>query len=318
MILPSTAPDALTRAVETLSAGGLVALPTETVYGLAGLSTSAGSIAKIYEAKRRPHTNPLISHVSGIEMAERFVIMDPVSRRLAQAMWPGPLTLILPLRPGGIDRRSTNGQELAAIRAPAGFAHQVITRLDAPLAAPSANTSGKISPTTAQHVAEDLGARVDLIIDGGPASLGVESTVVRVLPDGVAILRPGALSADMVAELAGVPLIGAGAGDNELSPGTLQSHYAPDAAMRLNADHVQPGEVLLNFGARQIAGTRQAAAVLDLSPTGDLSEAARNLFTYLHRADETGAAMIAVAPIPQSGIGVAINDRLQRAAAPRD
>lgn len=318
MILPSTAPDALTRAVETLSGGGLVALPTETVYGLAGLSTSAQAIAKIYEAKRRPRTNPLISHVSGIEMAERFAIMDPVSRRLAQAVWPGPLTLILPLKPGGIDRSSTNGQDLVAIRAPAGFAHQVIARLDAPLAAPSANTSGRISPTTARHVAEDLGARVDLIIDGGPASLGVESTVVRVLPEGVAILRPGVLTAETVAKLAAVPLIGAGAGDSKLSPGTLQSHYAPNAALRLNADYVQAGEVLLNFGARQVAGMAQAAAVLDLSPAGDLAEAARNLFTCLHRADATGAAMIAVAPIPQAGIGVAINDRLQRAAAPRD
>lgn len=317
MILPSHAPEALPDAIDILLDGGLVALPTETVYGLAGLSTSARAIARIYDAKRRPRTNPLISHVADLDMADRYAVVDPVSRRLAQALWPGPLTLILPLRPGGIDRSSTNGRDLVAIRAPAGFAHELITRLDQPLAAPSANTSGRISPTTAQHVVRDLGDRVDLIIDGGPTALGVESTVVRVTPDGVAILRPGALTAEALADLAGVAVIGGAEQDAALSPGTLLSHYAPRARVRLDVARIHPGEAVLTFAARPLEGVEQAAAVFDLSPDGDLAEAARNLFELLHRADATGAPSIAVAPIPQQGLGVAVNDRLRRAAAPR-
>ncbi|MFV0386711.1 L-threonylcarbamoyladenylate synthase [Paracoccus sp. (in: a-proteobacteria)] len=314
-ILNADDPQALPRAIATLAAGGLVALPTETVYGLAGISTLVGAVAAIYEAKRRPRTNPLISHVSGIAMAERYVRFDPVSRRLAQAFWPGPLTLILPLLPGGISRGSTNGGEFAAIRAPEGFAQRVIAGLDLPLAAPSANSSGRISPTTAQHVAEDLGAHIPLIIDGGATRFGVESTVVQAGPEGVAILRPGVLTPEGIAGAAGVPVISATDRQTKLSPGTLESHYAPRAAVRLNARQAGPDEALLTFGPGD--PPPGAGAVFNLSPSGDLAEAARNLFALMHRADATGAATIAVVPIPDTGLGQAINDRLRRAASPR-
>lgn len=318
MIIPASDPKALPLAIETLSRGELVALPTETVYGLAGVSTSAVAIARIYDTKNRPRNNPLISHVSGIEMAERYVIFDPVSRRLAEAFWPGPLTLILPLRADGIDRSSTAGKDLAAIRAPAGFAHELISQLDLPLAAPSANSSGKISPTTAKHVVDDLGERVPLIIDGGQTQFGMESTVVRVSPNGVAVLRPGSLTGEEIAELAGVPLTTATADEGKLSPGHLLSHYAPRAAMRLNAEQIEAGEAVISFGDAQPSGLEAAIAVFNLSPTGELTEAAHRLFDLMHQADASGAASIAVTPIPQHGVGLAINDRLRRAAAPRD
>ncbi|RNF35122.1 L-threonylcarbamoyladenylate synthase [Paracoccus methylarcula] len=318
MIIQSSDPNALPLAVDILSRYELVALPTETVYGLAGLSTSPDAIARIYAAKNRSPSNPLISHVADIAMAERYVSFDPVSRRLAEAFWPGPLTLILPLRAGeGIDRNSTAGQDSAAIRAPAGFAHEVITQLEKPVAAPSANTSGRISPTTAQHVADDLGQRIPLIVDGGPTTLGVESTVIRVTDAGVAILRPGALSADLLAEVADAPLTGVTPGTEKLSPGMMSSHYAPRARMRLNAERIEPGEAVLGFGSALIPGIDAAAEVFDLSPSGNLDEAARNLFGLMHMADATGAESIAVVPIPKHGLGLAINDRLQRAAAPR-
>lgn len=318
MIIHSSDSNALPLAVDFLSRHELVALPTETVYGLAGLSTSSDAIAKIYAAKNRPRSNPLISHVADIAMAERHAEFDLVSRRLAEAFWPGPLTLILPLRAGaGIDRNSTAGQDSVAIRAPVGFVHDVIAELGNPVAAPSANTSGRISPTTAQHVADDLGERIPLIVDGGPTTLGVESTVIRVTDAGVAILRPGALSADLLSEVAEAPLTGMTSGAEKLSPGMMNSHYAPRAGMRLNAERIEPGEAVLSFGAARLPGIDAATGVFNLSPSGDLDEAARNLFDLMHKADATGADSIAVAPIPKRGLGLAINDRLQRAAAPR-
>lgn len=318
MIIHKTEPDALSLAVDTLSRNELVVLPTETVYGLAGLSTSREAVAKIYAAKNRPPSNPLISHVADIAMAERYATFDPVSRRLAEAFWPGPLTVVLPLRAGeGIDRSSTADQGSVAMRAPVGFAHDVIAQLGKPLAAPSANTSGRISPTTARHVADDLGERISLIVDGGPTTLGVESTVIRVTDAGVVILRPGALRADLLAEVADAPLIELTPGAEILSPGMMSSHYAPRARMRLNAKRVEPGEVVLGFGSTPIPGVDNETAVFNLSPSGDLDEAARNLFDMMHKADATGATSIAVAPIPSQGLGQAINDRLQRAAAPR-
>ncbi|MDP0926421.1 L-threonylcarbamoyladenylate synthase [Paracoccus onubensis] len=317
MIIDSNSADAVSLAVATLKRHELVALPTETVYGLAGLSTSSEAIARIYAAKGRPSSNPLISHVADLAMAQEYADFDPVSRKLAEIFWPGPLTLILPLRQGGIDRSSTAGQELAALRAPAGFAHKVIAELGLPVAAPSANTSGRISPTTARHVVEDLGDRVSLIVDGGPTRLGVESTVLRAGEAGLAILRQGALTAEDIAAATDMLVIEADSDDVRLSPGTLSSHYAPRAALRLNARKVEPDEVLLAFGPEPITGMGAAAAVFNLSHTGDLAEAARNLFDLMHRADETGADRIAVAPIPQQGVGLAISDRLRRAAAPR-
>lgn len=318
MIIHSSDSNALSLAVDTLSRNELVVLPTETVYGLAGLSTSRAAIAKIYAAKNRPQSNPLISHVADIAMAERYAAFDPVSRRLAEAFWPGPLTVILPLRGGeGIDRSSTADQESVAMRAPVGFAHDVIAQLGKPVAAPSANTSGRISPTTAQHVADDLGKRISLIVDGGPTSLGVESTVIRVTDAGVSILRPGALSAGLLAEVADVPLTGISPGTEKLSPGMMNSHYAPRARMRLNAERIEPGEAVLGFGTALIPGIETATEVFNLSPSGNLDEAARNLFDLMHKADATGTDSIAVAPVPKHGLGLAINDRLQRAAAPR-
>lgn len=318
MMISSASADAVPLAVGLLKRNELVALPTETVYGLAGLSTSPEAIARIYEVKNRPPSNPLISHVSDIAMAEEYAIFDPVSRRLAEIFWPGPLTLILPLRQGGIDRNSTAGGARAALRAPVGFAQQVIAELGLPVAAPSANMSGGISPTTAHHVAADLGERVSLIVDGGPTRLGVESTVIRVSDAGLAVLRQGALTAEEIMTATDAPLIAAGSNDARLSPGTLSSHYAPKSALRLNVDRVQAGEVLLAFGPGTIAGQECAVAVLNLSPGGDLSEAARNLFDMMHKADAIGAQRIAVAPIPYRGLGIAINDRLNRAAAPRE
>lgn len=318
MIIHSSDSNALPLAVDILSRHELVALPTETVYGLAGLSTSPEAIARIYSTKNRPQNNPLISHVADIAMAERYAEFDPVSLRLAEAFWPGPLTLILPLRAGdGIDRNSTAGQDSAAVRAPVGFAHDVIAQLGKPVAAPSANTSGRISPTTAQHVADDLGERIPLIVDGGPTTLGVESTVIRVTGAGLAILRPGALNADLLAEVADAPLTGITPGAEKLSPGMMNSHYAPRARMRLNAEQIEPGEAVLSFGPALLPGIDAASEVFNLSPSGDLDEAARNLFDLMHKADATGADSIAVAPIPKRGLGLAINDRLQRAAAPR-
>jgi L-threonylcarbamoyladenylate synthase len=322
-ILPATDPAALEEAAAMLARGELVAIPTETVYGLAGASTMADAIARIYAAKGRPSHNPLISHVSGIAMAERYVRFDDRARALAEAFWPGPLTLVLPLLPGsGIDRASTAGGDLAAIRAPRGFAHELIARLDLPLAVPSANRSGRISPTNARHVMADLGDRLGLIVDGGPTEIGVESTVVRVRPDGIDILRAGVITPDQIAMAAGFDLhdVAASGGDGGvlISPGMLSSHYAPRARVRLMARDVAPGEALITFAGQALPGQERAALVLDLSPSGDLAEAARRLFGMLHQADATGAASIAVAPIPDHGIGTAIIDRLTRAAAPRD
>lgn len=318
MIIPGSDSKAIALAVDTLLRHELVAIPTETVYGLAGLSTSAQAIARIYAAKKRPAHNPLISHVSGIAMAERYVRFDPLSLRLAEAFWPGPLTLILPLREGGIHRDSTAGQDLVAIRAPEGFGRRLVEELEQPVAAPSANSSGRISPTQAAHVVADLGPRVPLIIDGGKTRLGMESTVLRVGPSGVTILRPGALTAEDIAQIAGVEVRKAEEQDAGLSPGTMASHYAPRAAVRLDAQQVRQGEAVLDFAGSNPEGIEGAAVVHDLSPSGDLAEAAQRLFDLLHQADASGADSIAVVPIPRSGLGIAINDRLERAAAPRD
>ncbi len=330
-VLRADDPHALDQAAELLARGDVVALPTETVYGLAGVSTRTDAIARIYAVKRRPSHNPLISHVADMAMAERYAHMDEMSFRLAQAFWPGPLTLVLPLRRdaagGAITPASTAGGDTAALRAPRGFAQGLIARLDLPLAMPSANRSGRISPTSARHVLDDLGADLSLIVDAGPAEIGVESTVARVRRDGIDILRAGVITPEQIAAAAGLEpaqMAGpgtasalAGQGGPLLSPGMLGSHYAPRALLRLEARDVAPGEALITFAGQVLPGQAQAAGVFDLSPSGDLAEAARRLFELLHAADATGAAMIAVAPIPDHGIGVAIRDRLARAAAPR-
>jgi L-threonylcarbamoyladenylate synthase len=311
---------ALRQACAILADGLPVAIPTETVYGLAADATNPAAITRIYETKGRPRFNPLICHMSDLDMAELYADFDPISRRLAEAFWPGPLTLILPLKPeSGIHALATAGLDTVGIRLPKGFASELISAFGKPLAAPSANTSGKVSPTSAAHVADDLGDKLALIIDGGAAPVGVESTIVRVENGVIRLLRPGGVAAEEIAKATGLAVIRPeGPAAIIEAPGMLASHYAPGAAVRLNANHVETGEALIRFGSAPVKGMELAAAVFDLSPSGDLARAAANLFDYLKRADATGAARIAVTPIPDHGLGEAINDRLARAAAPRE
>ena len=309
---------AMERALALIEAGGIVAIPTETVYGLAGDATNGEAVARIFEAKGRPRFNPLIAHVSGRAMAERIAVFDPLSRKLVEAFWPGPLTLVLPLAAGsGIHPLVTAGLETIALRMPQGFGAALIARLGRPLAAPSANSSGKITATTAGAVAADLGDRVTLIVDGGATPVGLESTIVKVEGQILRLLRPGGIAAEVVEAAAGLPLLrGAGAGVE--APGMLASHYAPGAAVRIEAMDVRPGEALLAFGPRRADRAERAVAMLNLSQSGDLREAASNLFSHLQALDRSGATTIAVEPVPSIGLGEAINDRLFRAAAPRD
>ncbi|KQS77356.1 translation factor Sua5 [Rhizobium sp. Leaf384] len=310
---------ALERAIAVLCAGRPIALPTETVYGLAADATRGDAIASIYEVKGRPRFNPLISHVCDMEMAERHGAFDPVSLRLAEAFWPGPLTLVVARAPGSaVHALATAGLDTLGLRMPAGFAREVIAAFGQPLAAPSANTSGRISPTTAAHVADDLGAAIDLILDAGPAGIGLESTIVKVEAGRLRLLRPGGLEAGEIEAVAGQPLLRPdAAGAAVEAPGMLASHYAPGAAVRLDATDVRPGEALIRFGGTALPGEDKAAIVLDLSPSGNLREAAARLFSYMKQADATGARTIAFSPMPTEGLGEAIRDRLERAAAPR-
>ncbi|UVK44300.1 threonylcarbamoyl-AMP synthase [Mesorhizobium sp. AR07] len=310
--------EALERALALLEGGDVVAIPTETVYGLAGDATNGIGVARIFEAKGRPRFNPLIAHVADMAMAERIALFDPLSEKLALAFWPGPLTLVLPRRPGnGIHPLVTAGLDTIALRMPRGFGGDLIARLGRPLAAPSANSSGKISATTAQAVAADLGARIKLVVDGGATPVGLESTIVKAEAGRLRLLRPGGIAAEEIEAAIGMELLRGGAAGVE-APGMLASHYAPGAAVRLNAGTVGEGEALLGFGNRRAQGWRQAAAFLNLSETGDLREAASNLFAHMQDLDRSGARTIAVEPVPFDGLGEAINDRLSRAAAPRD
>lgn len=314
-ILPAN--KALEPALALLRAGEVVAIPTETVYGLAGDATSGEAVARIYEAKGRPRFNPLIAHVSDMAMAERIGRFDPLSRRLAQAFWPGPLTLVVPMQPdAGIHPLATAGLDTIALRMPRGFGAKLIAALGRPLAAPSANTSGRISGTTAQAVAADLGQRIRLVVDDGATPVGLESTIVKVEDGKVRLLRPGGIAAEEIEALVGhQPERGAKGIE---APGMMMSHYAPKAGMRLGVDAVLHGEALLAFGPQRVANEQNAVAVLNLSLSGDLREAAANLFSFMHELDRSGAAAIAVEPVPMTGLGEAINDRLTRAAAPRD
>ncbi len=307
----------IARAVATLAAGDIAALPTETVYGLAADASNGQAVARIFAAKGRPSFNPLICHVSGLGMAQMFGVFDPVSERLAHAFWPGPLTLVLPLREGAaIHPLVTAGLPTIALRAPKGVVCEIITLLGRPVAAPSANSSGRISATTAQAVSDDLGDAVPLIIDGGPSHVGLESTIVKVEGGKVRLLRPGGVPVEEIENVLGMKLERAGGGAVE-APGMLESHYAPNAVLRLNVDRALPGEALLAFGAKRAAGAANASQMLNLSEAGDLTEAAANLFAHLLALDKGGARTIAVEPVPMRGLGEAINDRLARAAAPR-
>ncbi len=308
---------AIARAAEVIRAGGLVAAPTETVYGLAADALNDCAVARIYEAKGRPSFNPLIIHVADLAMAQTFGDFSPLAERLAAAFWPGPLTLVAPRRAHApLSALATAGLDTVALRAPA---HPLMLALIAeaarPLAAPSANRSGAISPTTAEHVRASLGDRVDLILDGGPCAVGLESTIVRVDGGRAILLRPGGLARAEIEASIGASLEAA-SGAIE-APGMLASHYAPRARLRLNAARPDANEAFLAFGAACPARSN----MLNLSPSGDLAEAAANFFAHLHALDaacaRSGLAGIACAPVPMTGLGEAINDRLTRAAAPR-
>lgn len=305
------------RALALLEGGDVVAIPTETVYGLAGDATNGVAVARIFEAKGRPRFNPLIAHVADLAMASRIADFDPLSARLAEAFWPGPLTLVLPQRvENGIHPLVTAGLDTIALRMPKGFGGELIARLGRPLAAPSANSSGRISATTAEAVAADLGKRIKLVVDGGATPVGLESTIVKIEDGKLRLLRPGGIAAEDIEAAAGVRLLRGVAGIE--APGMLASHYAPGASMRLNVGKIAGGEALLAFGRHRAEGWQDAVAVRNLSEAGDLREAATNLFAYMQALDRSGAATIAVEPIPFDGLGEAINDRLARAAAPRD
>lgn len=300
----------LRRAAEMILRGGLVAFPTETVYGLGADARQGKAVAGIFAAKARPRFNPLIVHVADTAMARRLVRWSDAAERLASAFWPGPLTLVLPLRADhGLSDLVTAGLETLAVRLPAHPVAQALLRAcDAPLAAPSANPSGQISPTTADHVLNGLNGRIDAVVDGGPCDVGLESTILSLAP-APTLLRPGGLPAEAIEAALGMPLQHHKTGDTITAPGQMASHYAPGAPVRLNATHRRDGEVMLGFG--------EVDCDLNLSESGDLAEAAANLFAHLHALDQRGATAIAVSRIPQTGLGVAINDRLARAAAPR-
>ncbi|WP_173931030.1 L-threonylcarbamoyladenylate synthase [Chelativorans sp. Marseille-P2723] len=308
---------ALEAACRLLEAGELVAIPTETVYGLAADATNGDAVARIFEVKGRPRFNPLIAHVADRKMAERIAIFSPLAARLADSFWPGPLTLVLPQGEGSsVHPLVTAGLDTVAVRCPKGFGRALTAQLGRPVAAPSANLSGRITPTTAEAVNASIGERIRLVVDGGPALVGVESTIVKVAGDSLVLLRPGGVASSEVEKVAGLALQREVKGVE--APGMLSSHYAPDAQMRLDIDTVEDGEALLAFGPNRAGNAQKAVMMLNLSPKGDLREAAANLFSYLSTLDATGATTIAVEPVPRQGLGEAINDRLSRAAAPRD
>ena len=311
-------PENFERAAHLLRSGGLVAIPTETVYGLAADASNGRAVAGIYEAKGRPSFNPLIAHVADMAMAEQIAVFDPLSQKLAENFWPGPLTLVLPLKGGApVNSLVTAGLSTIGVRCPKGPAGELIRLLGHPLAAPSANSSGRISATSAAAVQADLGARIPLILDDGASPVGVESTIVKVEDGKVRLLRPGGISAEAIEAVIGQTVERADQRAAIEAPGMLASHYAPHAKVRLDAVRIMPGEALLAFGGRRGCGHENAKTVLNLSPNGDLAEAASNLFAFLDQLDKSGAATIAVEPIPERGLGEAINDRLMRAAAPR-
>ncbi len=301
----------IARAAALLRAGALVSFPTETVYGLGADATNDTAVARIFEAKGRPRFNPLIVHLPDAARVRDIAVLEGDAARLADAFWPGPLTLVLPIRPGAaLSPLVSAGLSTVAVRVPdQPLAHALLIAVDHPIAAPSANPSGRISPTEAAHVVAALGGRIEAVLDGGACAVGVESTIVGFDPVPT-LLRPGGLPAEAIEACLGAKLAMLAPGDTVSAPGQLQSHYAPRAGLRLNATDLRPGERLLGFGPVE--------ATLNLSPSGDLVEAAANLFHHLHRLDSEGDVPIAVSPIPETGLGRAINDRLRRAAAPRE
>jgi L-threonylcarbamoyladenylate synthase len=314
---------AVEEAKRLLAAGGLVAFPTETVYGLGADATNGRAVARLYEAKGRPAFNPLIAHVVDLKSAQALGKLNAKAARLAKAFWPGPLTMVLPKAAKcRVAELATAGLDTIAVRVPDhDVVRNILASFGKPVVAPSANRSGHVSPTRAEHVQADLAGRIDLIVDGGPTPIGVESTIIACLEEPV-LLRPGGVTRAAIERVLGQKLAYAPSGcfggkDAPLAPGMLPSHYAPRTRLRLNADRVAPGEVLLSFGSGLPAGGKTAEKVLNLSARGDLIEAAANLFSHLRALDSLGASSIAIVPIPAEGLGEAINDRLARAAAPR-
>lgn len=302
------------RAAALLRAGALVAFPTETVYGLGGDARCDGAVAGIFAAKGRPSFNPLIVHVPDLETAQRYVELPATGVALAQAFWPGALTLVAPMRAdAGISPLVTAALDTLAVRVPAhGLAQDLLRAFDGPVAAPSANPSGGVSPTTADHVRDGLEGRIAAVLDGGPCPVGVESTILSVTEGAPRLLRPGGVTAEALEAVLGAPVAtGPVSTTAPTAPGQLASHYAPDAPVRLNVTAPEPGEVWLGFGP-------EYPGEMTLSTSGDLDEAAARLFAALRAMDAHAAGRrIAVAPVPETGLGVAINDRLRRAAAPR-
>lgn len=315
---------AVATAARCLADGGLVAFPTETVYGLGADATNPAAIARLYQAKGRPAFNPLIAHVGDLGAARRIARFDATAALLAEAFWPGPLTLVLSKTENcAVADLATAGLDTVAVRVPADpVARAILRAFGGPVVAPSANLSGHVSPTTAAHVQSDLAGRIDLIVDGGAVEVGVESTIVGCF-DVPVLLRPGGLPRGEIERVLGHtlpqppddPVSNSG---QPLAPGMLASHYAPRTPVRLDADRVEAGEALLAFGPDLLPGSDAAIAVMNLSARGDLTEAAANLFGYLRALDAKGARAIAVMPVPHHGLGEAINDRLRRAAMGRE
>jgi L-threonylcarbamoyladenylate synthase len=306
---------ALAHAGVLLRTGRLVAFATETVYGLGGDATNERAVAEIFAVKGRPRFNPLIVHVQDIGEAEGLAVFSESARRAAAQFWPGPLTIVLPRREEcGLSLLASAGLDTVALRVPNHrVALELLRETGRPIAAPSANRSGRVSPTEASHVAEELGDRVALILDGGPTPVGVESTVLDLSGTSPALLRPGGITFDQLTEVLG-PISTRPSSSTPKAPGMLASHYAPDLPLRLDATEARDGEALLAFGPEAPAGF---AEVLWLSRSRDLAEAAANLFSMLRRADRSPFTGIAVMSVPEHGLGRAINDRLRRAAAPR-
>ncbi|MFQ5534916.1 MAG: L-threonylcarbamoyladenylate synthase [Sphingomonadales bacterium] len=312
--IAAASPQAINAAAAALRRGDLVSFPTETVYGLGADATSDQAIAAIFEVKNRPSFNPLIVHVAAFDQAREIVIFDERALKLAEAFWPGSLTLVAPRAPGcKVSLLASAGLDTLAVRSPDHpVAHDLLCAARLPIAAPSANISGKISPTTAEHVASDLAGRIDHILDGGPCRVGIESTVVKTTPQGAVLLRPGGVTQTEIEQVLGErllkPVVNVA---NPDAPGQLTSHYAPSLPVRLGATEVASTEALLAFGPPLVG----AARTLNLSTSSDLREAAANLFAMMRALDDPALSAIAVMAVPQTGLGRAINDRLRRAAS---
>lgn len=308
----------IAEAAGQLASGGLVALPTETVYGLCADATDARAVARIYDAKGRPSFNPLISHLPDMRAAQMQGLFNAPALALARAFWPGPLTLVVPISPScTVSELARAGLSTVGLRVPDhALMRQVLAEVGRPVAAPSANRSGHISPTEAAHVLSDLGGIIDAVMDAGPCEIGVESTIVACVGGAPHLLRPGAITRAEIEAVIGQPLaMGHASADAPIAPGQLESHYAPDARVRIDAQAPLAGEAWLGFGPEP--DLSKAVAALNLSPRGDLVEAAANLFGHLRKLDASETKRIAVAVIPGVGLGEAIRDRLLRAAAPR-